>query len=59
MLDAEGENAMSADEAALIDSFWEARGRGEYFPTAWFDRLTIDQAYPGAIGPDLSALRGR
>jgi 2-keto-4-pentenoate hydratase len=41
---------MTVDDAALIDSFWEARSRGEYFPAAWFDRLTIDQAYRIQLG---------
>jgi 2-keto-4-pentenoate hydratase len=34
----------------LIDIFWEARGRGEYFPAAWFDKLTLDQAYRIQLG---------
>ena len=38
------------DDAALIDSFWEARSRGEFFPAAWFDKLTIDQAYRIQLG---------
>jgi 2-keto-4-pentenoate hydratase len=25
--------------------FWRARGRGEYFPTAYEDRLSLDEAY--------------
>ena len=41
---------MSLDDAALIDSFWEARERGEFFPRAWFDKLTIDQAYRVQLG---------
>jgi 2-keto-4-pentenoate hydratase len=32
-------------EETVIDSFWQARQRGEFFPAAWFDKLTIDQAY--------------
>ena len=31
-------------EAALRD-FEAARARGEFFPAAWFDRLTLDDAY--------------
>jgi 2-keto-4-pentenoate hydratase len=31
--------------AAAIDEFEAARGRGEYFPKAWFDRLSLDDAY--------------
>jgi 2-keto-4-pentenoate hydratase len=38
------------DDEALIDSFWEARQRGEFFPAAWFDKLTIDQAYRIQLG---------
>ena len=29
----------------LTDTFWEARQRGEFFPAAYFDKLTIEQAY--------------
>ena len=36
---------MAFDEQAAIDSFWAARARGRYFPTEWFDRLTLDEAY--------------
>jgi 2-keto-4-pentenoate hydratase len=31
--------------AAAIGEFAAARARGEYFPTAWFDRLSLDDAY--------------
>jgi 2-keto-4-pentenoate hydratase len=41
---------MTMDDAALIDSFWEARRQGEFFPAAWFDKLTIDQAYRVQLG---------
>ncbi len=41
---------MNPDETALIDSFWDARQRGEYFPRAWFDRLSLDQAYRVQLG---------
>ncbi|HYB40199.1 MAG TPA: fumarylacetoacetate hydrolase family protein [Candidatus Methylomirabilis sp.] len=36
------------DEAALkraIDDFWTERERGVYFPAAWRDRLSLDDAY--------------
>jgi 2-keto-4-pentenoate hydratase len=36
------------DRAALdraVDEFWAARGRGVYFPPAWHDRLSLDDAY--------------
>lgn len=41
---------MPFDEKAAIDEFWSARARGEYFPTQWFDRLTLDQAYRIQLG---------
>jgi 2-keto-4-pentenoate hydratase len=31
--------------AAVIAEFEAARARGEYFPKAWFDRLSLDDAY--------------
>jgi 2-keto-4-pentenoate hydratase len=31
--------------AAATAEFEAARGRGEYFPKAWFDRLSLDDAY--------------
>jgi 2-keto-4-pentenoate hydratase len=31
--------------AAAVDEFAAARARGDYFPTAWFDRLSLDDAY--------------
>jgi 2-keto-4-pentenoate hydratase len=33
-----------------IESFWQARARGEWFPRAWHDRLTLDQAYQVLFG---------
>ena len=41
---------MAFDEQAAIDEFWIARERGEYFPPAWFDRLTLDEAYRIQLG---------
>ncbi len=41
---------MAFDERAAIDSFWTARARGEYFPTEWFDRLSLDEAYRIQLG---------
>ena len=38
------------DEPAAIDSFWAARARGEWFPSAWNGRLSIDQAYRVLFG---------
>ena len=29
----------------MTDEFWDARQRGEFFPAAYFDKLTIPQAY--------------
>ncbi len=37
-------------DSSLIDTFWDARMRGEYFPRAWFDKLSIDQAYRIQLG---------
>jgi 2-keto-4-pentenoate hydratase len=31
--------------AVAIDDFWVARMRGEFFPLAYYDRLTMDEAY--------------
>jgi 2-keto-4-pentenoate hydratase len=31
--------------AAAVPEFEVARARGDYFPAAWFDRLTLDDAY--------------
>jgi 2-keto-4-pentenoate hydratase len=36
---------MTIDLATAIDDFWIARKRGEFFPPAYFDRLTLDDAY--------------
>ena len=33
------------ERAAAAAEFEAARARGEYFPTAWFDRLSLDDAY--------------
>jgi 2-keto-4-pentenoate hydratase len=41
---------MSQDDAALIDRFWEARDRGEYFPRAFYGKLSMDQAYRIQLG---------
>jgi 2-keto-4-pentenoate hydratase len=38
------------DAPAAIDSFWAARARGEWFPAAWHDKLTTDQAYQILFG---------
>ncbi|MBV9555372.1 MAG: fumarylacetoacetate hydrolase family protein [Alphaproteobacteria bacterium] len=34
-----------AQLAATVDEFIAARARGEYFPRAWYDRLSLDDAY--------------
>src|SRR5262249_33120168 len=39
------EGTMAFDEQTAVEEFWAARARGEYFPAAWFDRLTLDEAY--------------
>ena len=36
---------MSIDLATAVEDFWIARARGEFFPQAYFDRLTLDEAY--------------
>ena len=36
---------MTINLAAAIDDFWDARMRGEFFPLAYYDRLTMDEAY--------------
>jgi 2-keto-4-pentenoate hydratase len=36
---------MPVDLTKAIEDFWTARGRGEYFPKAYFDRLEVDDAY--------------
>ena len=41
---------MAFDEQEAIETFWQARQAGEFFPSAWFDRLTIDQAYRVQLG---------
>jgi 2-keto-4-pentenoate hydratase len=39
------EEIMTINQTQAIEDFWTARSRGEYFPTAYFDRLTLDDAY--------------
>jgi len=41
---------MSATIDDLIETFWQARQRGIYFPPDWFGRLSIDQAYRIQLG---------
>jgi 2-keto-4-pentenoate hydratase len=41
---------MAFDEAAAIESFWQARARGEHFPAEWFGRLSLDEAYRIQLG---------
>ncbi len=36
---------MAIDLATAVEDFWIARNRGEYFPRAYYDRLTLDDAY--------------
>lgn len=40
----------SFDAPAAIEAFWAARTRGEWFPAAWEDRLSNDQAYEVLFG---------
>ncbi len=41
---------MPFNESAAIESFWQARQRGEYFPREWFDRLNLDEVYRIQLG---------
>jgi 2-keto-4-pentenoate hydratase len=36
---------MTIELRRAVEEFWAARGRGEYFPAGYFDRLTLDEAY--------------
>jgi 2-keto-4-pentenoate hydratase len=36
---------MSINISTAIEDFWTARARGEFFPQAYYDRLTLDDAY--------------
>src|ERR1700727_1269224 len=45
-----GEPMPDFDSKAAIESFWAARGRGEWFPAAWHDKLSTDQAYQVLFG---------
>jgi 2-keto-4-pentenoate hydratase len=38
------------DAHTAIESFWAARARSEWFPTAWYDKLSTDQAYEVLFG---------
>jgi 2-keto-4-pentenoate hydratase len=40
----------SFDAQAAIESFWAARARSEWFPAAWEDKLSNDQAYEVLFG---------
>jgi 2-keto-4-pentenoate hydratase len=40
----------SFDAQAAIESFWAARTRSEWFPAAWEDKLSNDQAYEVLFG---------
>jgi 2-keto-4-pentenoate hydratase len=40
----------SFDVQSAIESFWAARARGEWFPAAWEDKLSNDQAYEILFG---------
>ena len=41
---------MPVNVQTAIEDFWTARARGEYFPQAYFDRLTLDDAYRIQLG---------
>ncbi len=36
---------MTIHLSKAVEDFWTARARGEFFPRAYFDRLTLDEAY--------------
>jgi len=36
---------MSIELTTAVEDFWTARARGEFFPQAYVDRLTLDEAY--------------
>src|SRR5262249_56258127 len=36
---------MAVQVGSAVDDFWRARGRGEYFPTAYEGKLSLDEAY--------------
>ncbi len=46
---------MAVDVEAAVRDFEAARGRGEHFPAAWFDRLALDDAF----GIQLALIRRR
>src|SRR5450432_2581244 len=41
---------MSVNITTAIEDFWTARARGEFFPQAYVDRLTLDDAYRIQLG---------
>ncbi len=41
---------MTIDNDSLIEAFWQARQQGIYFPPAYNDKLTVDQAYAVQLG---------
>jgi 2-keto-4-pentenoate hydratase len=41
---------MPVNVQTAIEDFWTARARGEYFPQAYFDCLTLDDAYRIQLG---------
>jgi 2-keto-4-pentenoate hydratase len=36
---------MAIELQRAVEEFWAARGRSEYFPASYFDRLSLDEAY--------------
>jgi 2-keto-4-pentenoate hydratase len=36
--------------AQVVESFWESRQRGVYFPPEWFDRLSLEEGYAVQLG---------
>src|SRR5581483_363473 len=40
----------SRDIAPIVESFWQSRQRGVYFPPEWFDRLSLEEGYQVQLG---------
>jgi 2-keto-4-pentenoate hydratase len=38
------------DVEPIVESFWQSRQRGIYFPPEWFDRLSLDEGYRVQLG---------
>ncbi len=45
-----GASIMAFDEADVVEAFWQARQRGEYFPRDRFDKYSLDEGYRVQLG---------